>query len=144
MKNLIFRINSAKFFLKRLHLSSKICLLFHLLLEYLSKGVLLIVLVSIFLDGFILISRTFVLTFTVYLFFSLYYNFHRWNKRLVFLHDPHDQDFPCMTARFHITWVVDFTLPPNSMSAFSTSRLSHVQISKYFLHDPHDQTLLTN
>ena len=69
MKNLIFRINSAKFFLKLLHLSSKICLLFHLLLEYLSKGVLLIVLVSIFLDGFILISRTFVLTFTVYLFF---------------------------------------------------------------------------
>ena len=27
----------------------------------------------------------------------------RWNKRLVFLHDPHDQDFPCMTARFHMT-----------------------------------------
>ena len=68
----------------------------------------------------------------------------RWNKRLVFLHDPHDQDFPCMTARFHMTWVVDFTLPPNSMSAFSTSKLSHDRISKYFLHDPHDQILLTN
>ena len=68
----------------------------------------------------------------------------KWNKRLVFLHDPHDQDFPCMTARFHMTWVVDFTLPPNSMSAFSTSKLSHDRISKYFLHDPHDQILLTN
>ena len=43
---------------------------------------------------------------------SLHVRVFRWNKKLVFLHDPHDQDFSYMTnhqishdlsSRFHIT-----------------------------------------
>ena len=71
---------------------------------------------------------------------SLHVRVFRWNKKLVFLHDPHDQDFSYMTnhqishdlsSRFHIT------------GKFYVS-IVYIRTSKYLLHDPHDQIFSIN